>query len=110
MLLGLVVLVTPILNLIMRASNPVTIDGLEYSHLSINLAITYRVLDADNGDAQVAMRIVPTRIDENGAVQTADDAAISKIMGSLSEAGPDAATAAQNVFNAIKAYLTSQGI
>lgn len=94
----------------MRATNPITVDGVVYDHLSINLAITYRVVDADNGDAQVAMRIVPTRIDETGAVITADDAAISKIMGSLSEAGPDAATAAQGVFNAIKTYLVSQGI
>lgn len=94
----------------MKAANPVTIDGKVYENLSINLAITYRVIDADNGDAQVAMRIVPTRIDETGAVITADDAAISKIMGSLSEASPETATAAQSVFNAIKTYLVSQGI
>jgi hypothetical protein len=94
----------------MRATTPITIEGEVYGHLSINLAITYRVVDADNGDAQVAMRIVPTRIAEDGAVITVDDAAIGKTMGSLSQASPEAATAAQDVFNAVKAYLVSQGI
>jgi hypothetical protein len=94
----------------MRATTPQTIDGEVYDHLSINLAITYRVLDADNGDASVAMRIVPTRIDADGAVVTADDAAMGKFIGSLSEADADATAAAQAVFNAVKAYLVSQGI
>jgi hypothetical protein len=94
----------------MRASNPMTIDGEVYDHLSINLAITYRVVNPDNGDAQVAMRIVPTRIADDGSVITADDAAISKIIGSLSEANDDEMTAAQSVFSAVKIYLTSQGI
>jgi hypothetical protein len=94
----------------MKATNPITIQGKVYDHLSINLAITYRVVSADSGDAQVAMRIVPTRISDTGAVITADDAAISKIMGSFGEASPDAAVAAQSVFSAIKTYLASQGI
>lgn len=94
----------------MQATTPQTIDGEVYTHLSINLAITYKVVDATNGDASVAMRIVPTRIGTDGAVITADDAAIGRFIGSLSEADPDATAAAQAVFNAVKAYLVTQGI
>jgi hypothetical protein len=94
----------------MQATNPQTINGEVYDRLSINLAITYRVLDANNGDASVAMRIVPTRIDASGAVIMADDAAISRLIGSLSEADENATTAAQAVFKSIKDYIVSQGI
>jgi len=94
----------------MRATNPQTINGEVYDHLSINLAITYRVVSDGNGDASVAMRIVPTRIGPDGAVITADDAAMGRFIGSLSEADADAAAAAEAVFGAVKAYLVSQGI
>jgi hypothetical protein len=94
----------------MQATNPQTIDGEVYDHLSINLAITYRVLDADNGDASVAMRIVPTRIDGDGAVITADQSAMGISVASLAGVDQDAATAAAAIKSAIEAYLTSKGI
>jgi hypothetical protein len=94
----------------MQATNPQTIDGEVYDHLSINLAITYRVVDADNGDASVAMRIVPTRIDGEGAVITADQSAMGISVASLAGVDQDAATAAAAIKGAIEAYLTAKGI
>lgn len=94
----------------MQATNPQTIEGEVYDHLSINLAITYRVVDADNGDASVAMRIVPTRIDGDGAVITADQSAMGISVASLAGVDQDAATAAAAIKSAIEAYLTAKGI
>lgn len=94
----------------MRATNPITVDGVVYDHLSINLAITYRVIDADNGDAQVAMRVVPTRVTEDGEVVTADAAAIGFSIATLNGVDPDAAAAADGVFAAVQAYLVAKGI
>jgi hypothetical protein len=95
----------------MKAANPVTIDGKVYENLSVNLAITYRVVDADNGDASVAMRIIPTCVDgQTGEVITADEAAIGISVASLDGVDQDAAAAVNAVKTAIQAYLTAKGI
>ena len=84
----------------MNASTPITIDGKQYDKFSLNLAITGRYLGDGSSDANVAMRLVPTRI-ENGEVITADEAATGIALGSL--AGSDAAT--QQAVGAIQAAL-----
>jgi hypothetical protein len=95
----------------MRANNPITVDGNVYDHLSINLAVTYRVIDANNSDASVAMKIVPTRIDvQTGEVSTADASAIAISVASLDGIDTDAATAVQAVKSAIETYLAAKGI
>jgi hypothetical protein len=95
----------------MRATNPITIDGNVYGHLSINLAVTYRVVDDNTSDASVAMRIVPTRVDsQTGEVSTADESAIGISVASLDGIDPDAATAVQAVKSAIETYLAAKGI
>ena len=93
----------------MNASTPITIDGKQYDKFSLNLAISGRYLCDGSSDANVAMRLVPTRI-ENGEVITADEAAIGIALGSL--AGSDAAT--QQAVGAIQAalqqFITSKGL
>jgi hypothetical protein len=86
----------------MIASNPIEIDGKSYPKYSLNLAISGRYLGDGSSDANVAMRLVPTRI-ENGEVITADESAIGIVLGSL--AGADAAT--QQAVGAIQAALQS---
>ena len=94
----------------MKANNPITIDGQVYDQLSINLAISYKVIDANNGDASVAMRIVPTRIDDNGEVITADTQAIGQAVASLNDIDGAEKIAADAVFSAIQSYLAAKGI
>lgn len=95
----------------MRSNNPITIDGNVYGHLSINLAVTYRVIDEDNSDGSVAMRIVPTRVDaDTGEVITADDAAIGISVATLDNIDSDAAAAVTAVKSAIETYLAAKGI
>ena len=93
----------------MNATNPLQIDGKSYPKFSLNLAITGRYLGDNSSDAQVAMRLVPTRI-ENGEVITADEAAIGISLGSL--AGSDAATqqAVNAIQAALQAYIQAKGL
>ena len=93
----------------MNASAPTTIDGKQYPKLSLNLAITGRYLGDGSSDANVAMRLVPTAI-QNGEVITADEAAIGISLGSL--AGSDAATqqAVAAIQAALQAYISAKGL
>jgi len=93
----------------MNASTPITIDGKSYPKFSINLAITGRYLGDGSSDANVAMRLIPTRI-EDGEVISADESAIGICLGTL--AGSDAATqqAVGAIQAALQAYLQAKGL
>jgi len=93
----------------MNASNPITLDGKQYDKFSLNLAITGKYNGDGSSDANVAMRLVPTRI-ENGEVLTADEAAIGIALGSL--AGSDAATqqAVGAIQAALQSYISAKGL
>jgi hypothetical protein len=93
----------------MNATNPIEIDGKTYDKFSLNLAISGRYLGDGSSDANVAMRLVPTRI-ENGEVITADEAAIGISLGTL--AGSDTATqqAVEAIQAALQAYIQAKGL
>jgi hypothetical protein len=93
----------------MNATNPIEINGKSYDKFSLNLAISGRYLPDESSDAQVAMRLVPTRI-ENGEVFTADANAIGISLGSL--AGSDEATqqAVGAIQAALQTYITAKGL
>ena len=93
----------------MNATNPITIDGKTCDKFSLNLAITGKYNGDGSSDANVAMRLVPTRV-ENGEVLTADEAAIGIALGSL--AGSDAATqqAVGAIQAALQAYIVAKGL
>lgn len=93
----------------MNASNPIEIDGKTHDKYSLNLAITGRYLSDGSTDANVAMRLVPTRI-ENGEVIIADEAAIGIALGSL--AGSDEATqqAVGAIQAALQSYIAAKGL
>jgi hypothetical protein len=94
----------------MNASNPITIDGKTYPLFSLNLAITGKY-KAETGqpDAQIAMRLIPTRL-ADGAVETADAAALGISLGTL--AGSDQATqqAVAAIQQALQTYLQAKGL
>jgi hypothetical protein len=93
----------------MTASNPITIDGKTYDKFSLNLAITGKYQADGSSDAQVAMRLIPTRI-ADGAVETADAAAIGISLGTLT--GSDQATqqAVAAIQAALQTYLQAKGL
>lgn len=89
----------------MQLPQPLTIDGVDYTHVNINLAITYRATAPDDGDATAAMRLVPVRFEQDGTMIANEEAYIGKVLGSLGEAGPAGAACAQTIYGAIYAYL-----
>jgi hypothetical protein len=93
----------------MLASKPLQIDGKSFDKFSLNLAITGKYKADGSSDAQVAMRLIPTRI-ADGAVETADSAAIGISLGTL--AGSDQATqqAVAAIQAALQTYLTAKGL
>jgi len=93
----------------MNATAPIEIDGKQYPKYSLNLAITGRYLGDGSSDANVAMRLVPTRI-EDGVVETADAEAKGISLGTL--AGSDAATqqAIAAIQTALQTYISEKGL
>lgn len=93
----------------MTSNNPITIDGKTFDRFSLNLAITGKYNADGTRDAQIAMRLIPTRI-ADGAVVTSDANAIGISLGSL--AGSDEATQAAigAVEAALQAYINAKGI
>ena len=93
----------------MNASNPIEINGKSYDKFSLNLAITGRYLGDGSSDANVAMRLVPTRL-EDGEVITADEAAIGIALGSLTGADEATQQAVGAIQAALQAYITAKGL
>jgi hypothetical protein len=94
----------------MTATTPTIIDSKTYPLYSLNLAITgFYKPETGQPDANVAMRLVPTRI-EDGEVITADAEAKGIALGSL--AGSDEATqqAVGAIQAALQAYITAKGL
>jgi hypothetical protein len=93
----------------MNATNPLQIDGKSYDRYSLNLAITGKYNGDGSRDANVAMRLIPTRIDD-GEVITADEAAIGIALGSLE--GSDEATqqAVRAIQTALQQYIAAKGL
>ena len=93
----------------MTASNPITIDGQTFDRYSLNLAITGKYNADGSTDANVAMRLVPTRI-ENGEVLTADEAAIGIALGSLAGSYEATQRAVGAIQSALQAYINAKGL
>ncbi len=92
----------------MNATAPIEINGKSYDKFSLNLAIS-GFYTPEGSDANIAMRLVPTRI-ENGEVITADANAIGISLGTL--AGSDEATqqAVGAIQAALQSYISAKGL
>ena len=93
----------------MLATNPITIDGKTYDRYSLNLAITGKYKADGSTDAHVAMRLIPTRI-ENGEVITAEADAKAISLGTLDGADAATQTAVAAIQTAFQAYLAAKGL
>jgi hypothetical protein len=94
----------------MNATNPIEIDGKQYPKLSLNLAISGSYKADGSQDASIAMRLVPTRV-ENEVVETADSAAIGLLRGHLHEiADPAEQAAVTAIQTALQTLLISKGL
>ena len=93
----------------MTASNPITIDGIQYPKFSLNLAISGRYLPDGSSDANVAMRLVPTAI-QDGEVITSEAAAKGIVLGTLDGADEATQQAVASIQAALQAYLQAKGL
>jgi hypothetical protein len=94
----------------MTASTPLQIDGKQYDRYSLNLAITGSYKADESQDASIAMRLVPTRV-ENEVVETAESAAIGLLRGHLSEVtDPAEQTAVAAIQTALQTLLAAKGL
>jgi hypothetical protein len=93
----------------MIATNPIEINGQSYDRYSLNLAITGKYNGDGSTDANVAMRLVPTRI-ENGEVITGDDSAVGILLGTLDGADAETQQAVTAIQNALQNYITAKGL
>ncbi len=93
----------------MNATTPLQIDGKQYPKLSLNLAITGKYNGDGSTDANVAMRLVPTRI-EDGEVIPADEAAIGIALGSLTGADEATQQAVSAIQSALQTYIQAKGL
>jgi len=93
----------------MNASTPITIDGKTYPKFSLNLAITGKYNGDGTSDANVALRLVPTLI-ENGEVITADESAVGIALGSLAGSDETTQQAVGAIQTALQQYITAKGL
>jgi hypothetical protein len=94
----------------MTASNPIVIQEKTYDRFSLNLAITGFYKPEGQPDANVAMSLIPTRI-ENGVVEQAGiEHRKAVVLGSLSQASAEEQQAIGAIQAALQAYLQAKGL
>jgi hypothetical protein len=94
----------------MNATNHITIDGKTYDRYSLNLAITGFYKPDGQPDANVAMSLIPTRI-ENGVVEQAGlEHRKAVVLGSLSQASAEEQQAVAAIQAALQTYLQEKGL
>jgi len=93
----------------MKPTNPIVIDGETYDIYTINLAITSVVNPDASEDANVAMRLVPTRI-ANGEVILANDYARTMALGSVDNVDAPTATAVAQISASIQEFIYAKGL
>jgi hypothetical protein len=93
----------------MQSSNPITIDNEVYPLYSANLAISSKYSEGQF-EANAAMRLVPTRLDEQGNSITAEEHAKSVLVGTTKEISGPEQEAMQEIYQAVQKFLIAKGL
>ena len=93
----------------MKPTNPIEIDGQIYDLYTINLAITSLVKPDASEDANVSMRLLPTRI-ADGEVIVAEDYARVMLLGSVENVDMATKTAVAQISASIQEFIYAKGI
>jgi hypothetical protein len=94
----------------MNATNPIEIDGKQYDRYSLNLAITGFYKPEGQPDANVAMSLIPTRIEDGVVEQAGLEHRKAVVLGSLSQASAEEQQAIAAIQAALQAYLQAKGL
>jgi hypothetical protein len=93
----------------MKPTNPIIIDGETYDIYTINLAITSVVNPDASEDANVSMRLLPTRV-ANGEVIVADAYARVMLLGSVDNVDLATKTAVAQISASIQEFIYAKGL
>lgn len=93
----------------MTPSQPIVIDGKVYDLYSMNLAVTSFYKGDGTEDANIAMRLIPTRIEGN-QVETADQEARGLALGTLEGDDAITQTAVSQIQQALQNYINAKGL
>jgi hypothetical protein len=93
----------------MKPTNPIVIDGETYDIYTINLAITSVVNPDASEDANVSMRLLPTRI-ANGEVIVAEAYARVMLLGSVENVDLATKTAVAQISASIQEFIYAKGL
>jgi hypothetical protein len=94
----------------MNATNPITIDGKTYDRFSLNLAITGFYKPDGQPDANVAMSLIPTRIEDGVVEQAGLEHRKAVVLGSLAQASAEEQQAVAAIQQALQTYLQAKGL
>lgn len=93
----------------MQSQNPISVDGVTYGRLSVNLAVTSSYNAAGDRDMSIALRVIPTAITPDGA-KTLDAQAHTVYRGRLAELKtPDEQSCVHAMTAALASFIASQG-
>jgi len=93
----------------MKPTNPIIIDGETYDIYTINLAITSVVNPDASEDANVSMRLLPTRV-SNGEVIVAGAYARVMLLGSVDNVDLATKTAVAQISASIQEFIYAKGL
>lgn len=94
----------------MTASTPTIIDSKSYDRFSLNLAITGFYKPDGQPDANVAMSLIPTRIEDGMVEQAGLEHRKAVVLGSLAQASVEEQTAVSAIQAALQSYLQAKGL
>jgi len=94
----------------MNASTPNIIEEESYPKYCANLAITSFYKKGGQFEANAALRLIPTRFDEEGNVIKKENSYKSVLLGSLQEANQEEQQAVLQIYNAIQNYIIVKGL
>ena len=94
----------------MTATTPIQIDGKSFDKYSLNLAITGFYKPTGQPDANVAMSLIPTRIEDGMVEQAGIEHRKAVVLGSLSQASAEEQAAIAAIQAALQAYISAKGL
>jgi hypothetical protein len=93
----------------MTPSQPIVIDGKVYDLYSMNLAVTSFYKGDGTEDANIAMRLIPTRVSD-GQVETTEFEIKDIALGTLEGDDTITQTAVATIKQALQTYINEKGL
>jgi hypothetical protein len=93
----------------MQTTTPLNLNGQVFPLLNANLAIT-SIYSKGKFEAFTSLRLIPTRLDENGNSVTSEEQAKTIALGSVSGIEGPEQEAMQEIYQAVQKYIIAKGL